>query len=287
MRDEGLRTPLHVAAAQSNADMIALLIHYDADLNAADKAGWTPLMHACFCTNLDAVELLLAETVDRSARNFDGQLALHVAAMGGSITVVQLLLDSEFGIDEQDENGQTALQIAAAWNHDELGIYLLASGATSNIQDVRGDQCAHTAAYTNCIELMKVLIDYDDHIGRKNFQGLTPLGICRLQRHHEIERILLDYFQHTDQPSGEVDTDRFATVDTARLEQWSQQLELPMTRTAQPLALRVDIDSSSYHDEALSVRSEIEHMRKLHRLAVVVQARVRRKLAWNEAQRCV
>jgi hypothetical protein len=44
-----------------------------------------------------------------------------------------------------------------------------------HVIDENGDQAAHIAARLNRVDCMKLLIEYDARMGRKNFSGLTPL----------------------------------------------------------------------------------------------------------------
>ncbi|RJE17457.1 Ankyrin repeat protein [Aspergillus sclerotialis] len=57
-------TPLHLAAASSNAGRIRALLEYGADPLAIDDYGWTPLHFAVISTSQDAIDRLLPYSID-------------------------------------------------------------------------------------------------------------------------------------------------------------------------------------------------------------------------------
>lgn len=64
------------------ADLVLVrqLIAAGAEVNAADKDGWTPLMRAAAAGNQEVAELLRANGADASLRNADGRTAAELAA---------------------------------------------------------------------------------------------------------------------------------------------------------------------------------------------------------------
>eukprot|EP00970_Alexandrium_tamarense_P001898 scaffold247_cov189-Alexandrium_tamarense.AAC.3 len=60
--------------------------------------------------------------------------------------------------------------------------------------DKNGDQPAHLAARLNRIECIKILIEHDARMGRKNFNNLTPLGEAQMNGHTEIVSLIKDNY---------------------------------------------------------------------------------------------
>lgn len=60
-RDKQLQTPLHIAAASDNLEMLLLLIDKGADVNAVDKNSWSPLHVACNSGSMKAAFVLLEQ----------------------------------------------------------------------------------------------------------------------------------------------------------------------------------------------------------------------------------
>lgn len=60
--------------------------------------------------------------------------------------------------------------------------------------DSNGDQPAHIAARSNHVECMKVLIEYDAYLGRKNYNGLNPLGEAQMNGNNDIVTLMKDNY---------------------------------------------------------------------------------------------
>ena len=58
IRDKNGDTPLHYAAACSDAEVVKLLLAYHAEVNALDDKHWTPLDEAGFAHAKDVVRIL-------------------------------------------------------------------------------------------------------------------------------------------------------------------------------------------------------------------------------------
>lgn len=73
-------TPLHSAVSGAGDTAIAtLLIEAGADVNVAQRHGWTPLHGAAHGGDVEIVTLLIARGADVDARNDDGLTALDMA----------------------------------------------------------------------------------------------------------------------------------------------------------------------------------------------------------------
>ena len=67
-------SPLHESAYRGFIDLVELLIHKGAAINATDKDGWTPLHAACRQGNLGVVKLLVDAEASLSCRSRAGKL---------------------------------------------------------------------------------------------------------------------------------------------------------------------------------------------------------------------
>ncbi len=68
------------AAVRGNVGVMKLLIENGADVNMADKDGWTALMGVTVPGHLESVKLLLEHGADVRAKNHNGETALIMAA---------------------------------------------------------------------------------------------------------------------------------------------------------------------------------------------------------------
>ncbi|MCD6046080.1 MAG: tankyrase-2-like isoform, partial [Gammaproteobacteria bacterium] len=90
-------------------EIVNLLVTKGADVNRADKYGWTPLYFAAH-GDLEIVRLLLANGVDNVSRaDNDGITPLHEAVAGGYIEIAKLLLVHGADINLADKAGNTPL----------------------------------------------------------------------------------------------------------------------------------------------------------------------------------
>ena len=80
--------PIHSAVAGGHDDVVEVLVDAGADVNAAQRHGWTPLHGAAQNGSLASVERLLAAGADPAARNDDGVDALDLARQAGHEEVV-------------------------------------------------------------------------------------------------------------------------------------------------------------------------------------------------------
>ncbi|XP_067133001.1 protein phosphatase 1 regulatory subunit 12B-like isoform X2 [Centruroides vittatus] len=72
-------TALHVAAAKGYGEVLTLLIHSGADLNAQDYDGWTPLHAAAYWGQRIACRMLAENLANMSIQNNVGQTCFDVA----------------------------------------------------------------------------------------------------------------------------------------------------------------------------------------------------------------
>ena len=82
------------AALAGEAEEVRALLGRGADVNAADRDGWTPLMEAASKGHAAVVRLLLDAGADASARSKAGWTALRAAARGNPV-VLELLRKAE------------------------------------------------------------------------------------------------------------------------------------------------------------------------------------------------
>jgi ankyrin repeat protein len=133
---------------------IRSLINAGADVNVADRVGWTPLHWAVDGGNqTDIMKMLIDAGADVNATNIFGQTPLHFAAvltMKKQMASISLLIESRARVNEQDpKQGRTPL---------------------------------HEAARFGIPEAVRILVDAGADIEAVNKDGLTPLGfITRLK----------------------------------------------------------------------------------------------------------
>lgn len=146
--DSDGRTPLHVAAACQDKEMVQLLIGKGADVNARDKVGASPLHWSmpCFADETgkdmrDVVEILIAHGADVKAKSNNGNTPLHGAVTSKDIT--ELLISKGADVNARNEERCTPLTWAVLRASADVVELLVSKGADVNAVDGEG----HTPLY--------------------------------------------------------------------------------------------------------------------------------------------
>lgn len=191
-------TPLHLAIACNNMDIIKLLINKNADINLPDKLGDTPLHKAL--NNIEIAKYLLDAGANPNVRNCFGIAPLHICYKEAPF----LELFKQFNVDFNIKDGacRTILHYAAEENNLQqikqfisLGLdvnatdeynqspifltknpetldLLFKNSANPNIQDIYGNSVLHKAAQNKDRNLYDLLINYGANKYLKNAKGI-------------------------------------------------------------------------------------------------------------------
>lgn len=87
--------PLHAAILENRIDVAEELLKKGADVNGADRFGWTPLMSAAWKNNPDMTKLLLDRGANTDLKDAQGQTAKAVAANCNCHEIINILEDCE------------------------------------------------------------------------------------------------------------------------------------------------------------------------------------------------
>uniref|UniRef100_A0A3B4FEI9 Uncharacterized protein n=1 Tax=Pundamilia nyererei TaxID=303518 RepID=A0A3B4FEI9_9CICH len=126
-----MKPPLFTAAQHGHADIIQLLAHKGADINAQAGDGASPLYEASKNGHVSAVEALLTLKADANRTTKTGLLPLHVAVQNNHARVVSMLIPVTSRIRVQ-RCGISPLHIAAERNRDEIMELLIEAGFDIN-----------------------------------------------------------------------------------------------------------------------------------------------------------
>nr|AGG82491.1 vapyrin [Datisca glomerata] len=182
------QTLLHLAIAQSRADLVQLLLEFDPDIEARSRSGSSPLEAAAASGEALIVELLLARRArtDRTESSTWGPI--HLAAGGGHVEVLSLLLLKGANVDAFTKDGNTALHLAVEERRRDCTRLLLANGASSDLRNAEdGDTPLHIAARVGDEHMVKLLLlkagankDIRNKMGKTAYDVAAEHGHSRL-----------------------------------------------------------------------------------------------------------
>ena len=136
-------TPLNLAAARNDKEMVKFLVEKGADINLEDGYGYTPLMKAIDYYNIGLAKNIINLKPDLNAicsATGDTPLTYLVNAKkyGGGADLCYYMIKNGADINKKNKEGNTPLMIAAAsYNYGIVGV-LVNMGADYNIKNKEG-----------------------------------------------------------------------------------------------------------------------------------------------------
>ncbi|WP_297300004.1 ankyrin repeat domain-containing protein [uncultured Brachyspira sp.] len=136
-------TPLNLAAARNDKEMVKFLVEKGADINLEDGYGYTPLMKAIDYDNIGLAKNIIDLKPDLNAvcsATGDTPLTYLVNAnkYGGGADLCYYMIKNGADINKKNKEGNTPLMIAAAsYSYGIVGV-LVNMGADYNIKNKEG-----------------------------------------------------------------------------------------------------------------------------------------------------
>jgi glutaminase len=172
--DYDRRTPMHLAAAEGQTEVVRFLLERAVDPNSRDRWGGTPLADAEFAKHADVIELLKghdAEMGDAEHLVSDSSVTEHAERHADTEAVVELLwaasesdliglrrcLAEGMPVSACDYDDRTALHLAAADGRVEAVQYLLAHGHPLHVRDRWGSMPLDEARREGRDEVAQIL----------------------------------------------------------------------------------------------------------------------------------
>lgn len=133
-------SPLHIAAANGDLDLVKLLVEKKANVTQSDRYGMTPLIVAAVNGHTAILQYLLQHGAKIDHKDQFGRDALAWCAISGREKALRTLLvhTPAPAVDVADHEGRTPLLHAAAGNHPNIITILLEKGADPKHKDKQG-----------------------------------------------------------------------------------------------------------------------------------------------------
>lgn len=149
---------LRSAAFSGDLRSIQRLIAKGADINSADRDGWTPLVWAQLGDQPEAVKLLIEKGAAINAKDKAGNTVLAHAAMAGRVEIVEVLLAQGAEVETRNRRGWTPLMEASFHGRAEEAELLLAKGADPNSTNRKGHSALSLAQATENMHVAALLV---------------------------------------------------------------------------------------------------------------------------------
>eukprot|EP00397_Hematodinium_sp_SG-2012_P010644 GEMP01010765.1.p1 GENE.GEMP01010765.1~~GEMP01010765.1.p1 ORF type:complete len:714 (+),score=138.84 GEMP01010765.1:138-2279(+) len=185
-------TPLVLAAKHDHLEVVQELLNFGAYPDQTDEFAHTPLFYACANGNDDIVRVLIhsGANVNAFARVKDTQL---VEEMNN----IESAFNWPYGEQEQSWDatgeGKTPLHLAARFGYEAIMILLTQRGAYVDAQDDRGRTAVWWAAAKGRVECLRRLVRSYAHLDTPDGEGNTPLMWAVRLSQIEAVGVLLDF----------------------------------------------------------------------------------------------
>ncbi len=171
-------TTLHRASRHQQAEVALLMIQHGAKVNARDNCGCTPLHNAACYGNADFVRMLIKHGASVSVRDRLGATPLHKAAESGCAEIGATLLDAGAQVDARDRERRTPLHACCSQEYSDGSAFaamLIARGSDVNAVDNNHETPLMMAAKADSASVVNVLVNHGAKVGLKDRKGHVAL----------------------------------------------------------------------------------------------------------------
>ena len=190
--DESGRTPLIVAAAAGQREVVSLLIERGALVNATNDRGATSLHFAASRGDSQIVRTLIGHGAVVNARAIGCATPLCWASCAGREGAARVLITEGANVNAECIDLWTPLYRAAASGNAGLVELLLLHGAGVNMQCIEGKTPLHNAVESGSEDIVGLLVDENPEVDVRDVLGRTPLWAAVEGGHAGIARLLLE-----------------------------------------------------------------------------------------------
>jgi ankyrin repeat protein len=169
---ESIRHSLLVAAKNDNPAIMRMLISRGCDVNVSDCEGSTACHIAAANPNADVLAVLLrAKGVHVAARDVWHRTLCHIAAANPNSRVLQVAIDAGVPLDSRDLFGRTP--IWSTMSNMNAMLALLRAGANHDVHDCAESSLCRLAAIRGRHDVVRILVDRGIDVHRRDKAGRT------------------------------------------------------------------------------------------------------------------
>jgi len=181
-------TALHMAVRRGQKDAAALLLEKGANVNA-ERKGKTPLD---FAGKNEEIAALLREKGGKTGKEIKAAGSIFSAAQSGLVDAVKTHLAAGVDVNGKNKAGYTALHLAAKKGYVEVAKVLLEAKADIVAASKSGKTALHYVAYySGNLDLAKALLAAAAPVNVLDKRKKTPLDYAVSRKNDELVELLL------------------------------------------------------------------------------------------------
>lgn len=180
-------TPLHLAARWSDAKLIELLLHHNANIEQRNVIGRTPIFFAAESGNVNAINVLLKANADINVKDKFGTTPLHIASVKGHLESVRALIAAGAQINSIDVMENSPLFDAVSMNHYEVAEELINKHANINLYSIKDEVAPiHLAVKNGNLQMVKLLVENGADITINSPKYGSPIELAKKNNERNI-----------------------------------------------------------------------------------------------------
>nr|XP_012607389.1 unconventional myosin-XVI isoform X2 [Microcebus murinus] len=179
---------LHLCARYNNAFIAEILIDRGVNVNHQDEDFWTPMHIACACDNPDIVLLLVLAGANLLLQDVNGNIPLDYAVEGTESSSILLTYLDENGVDLTSLR-QMKLQRPMSMLTDVK--HFLSSGGNVNEKNDGGVTLLHMACASGYKEVVSLILEHGGDLNIADDQYWTPLHLAAKYGQANLVKLLL------------------------------------------------------------------------------------------------
>ena len=184
-------TPLWCAAVANQLDVVKLLIHHSADIDATSDTESTPVCSACYMTNIEVVKYLVEKGANIHEPNIRGGTCLINSVQ--SVDLCRFLIEKNANVNAQDDSGSLALHHAIHEGRIETVRLLLDHGSDPYVKNDYGDDAIRTAVLQGQSDILEFLVCRIKPAIERQIDAYSLLGAYFVDTKHDIQQAIQNW----------------------------------------------------------------------------------------------